>query len=48
MKALVFNTTASNTGWNQGAAKTLGKLLDHKFFYNACRHHVYALVIEAA
>ena len=30
VKALVFDTTASNTGWNQGAAKTLEKLLDHK------------------
>ena len=48
VKALVFDTTASNTGWNQGAAKTLEKLLDHKLFYNACRHHVYELVIEAA
>ena len=48
VKALVFDTTASNTGWNQDAAKTLEKLLDHKLFYNACRHHVYKLVIEAA
>ena len=48
VKALVFDTTASNTGWNQGAAKTLEKLLDHKLFYNACRHRVYELVIEAA
>ena len=40
VKALVFDTTASNTGWNQGTAKTLEKLLDHKFFCNACRHHV--------
>ena len=48
VKASVFDTTASNTGWNQGAAKTLEKLLDHKLFYNACRHHVYELVIEAA
>ena len=48
VKALVFDTTTSNTGWNQGAAKTLEKLLDHKLFYNACCHHVYELVTEAA
>ena len=47
VKALVFDTTASNTGCNQGAAKTLEKLLDHKLFYHACRHHIYELIIGA-
>ena len=28
VKTLVFDTTASNTGWNNGAAKCLEKLLD--------------------
>ena len=32
VKALVFDTTASNTGWNNGAAKCLEKLLDQKLF----------------
>ena len=40
VKALVFDTTAINTGWNNGAAKCLEKLLDQKLFYNACRHHI--------
>ena len=39
VKALVFDTTISNTGWNNIAAKCLKKLLDQKLFYNACRHH---------
>ena len=47
VKALVFDTTASNTGWNNGAAKCLEKLLDQKLFYNACRHHIYEFIIGA-
>ena len=31
----------------QGAAKILESLLGRKLFYNACRHHVYELVIGA-
>ena len=45
VKALVFDTTASNTGWNNGATKCLEKLLDQKLFYNACRHHIYEFII---
>jgi len=47
IQALVFDTTAANTGWNNGAAKILESLLGRKLFYNACRHHVYELVIGA-
>ena len=47
VKALVFDTTASNTGWNNGAAKCLEKLLDQKLLHNACRHHIYELIIGA-
>ena len=49
MKTLVFDTTASNTGWNNGAVKCLEKLLDQNLFYNAYRHHirVYELIIGA-
>ena len=47
VKALVFDITASNTGWNNGAAKCLEKLLDKKVFFNACRHHIYELIIGA-
>ena len=47
VKALAFDTTASNTGWNNVAAKSLEKLLDQKLFYNACRHYMYELIIGA-
>ena len=47
IQALVFDTTAANIGWNRGAAKILESLLGRKLFYNACRHHVYELVIGA-
>lgn len=44
--ALVFDTTASNSGWKKGAAKILEDLLGRKVFYHACRHHVYELVVK--
>ena len=47
VKALVFDTIASNIGWNNSAAKCLEKLLDQKPFYNACHHHIYKLIIGA-
>ena len=47
IQALVFDTSAANAGWNNGAAKILESLLGCKLFYNACRHHVYELVIGA-
>ncbi|KAG0714022.1 hypothetical protein GWK47_014951 [Chionoecetes opilio] len=36
--ALVFDTTASNSGVHRGAAKLLEQQLDRKVFYLACRH----------
>ena len=47
VRALVFDTTASNRGWKSGAAKILEELLGRKLFFNACRHHVYELVVGA-
>ena len=47
VKALVFDTTASDTGWNNSVTKCLEKLLDQKLFYNACRHHIYKFIIGA-
>ena len=38
MKALVFDTIASNTGWNNSAAKCLEKLLDKSFFTTRVVH----------
>ena len=48
VKAIVFDTTASNSGWKSGAAKLLENLLNRKVFYNACRHHIYELVVKVA
>ena len=45
---MVFDTTASYSGWRSGAAKILEDLVNRKLFYNACRHHVYELVVGAA
>ena len=47
LKALVFDTTSSNSGWKNGAAKLLEEQLGRKVFYHACRHHIYELVIRA-
>ena len=47
VKALVFDTTSSNSGWKNGAAKLLEEQLGRKVFYHACRHHIYDLVIRA-
>jgi len=47
VKALVFDTTSSNTGWKQGAAKLLEELMQRKVLYHACRHHVFELVLKS-
>ena len=51
VKALAFDTTASNTGWNKSATKCLEKLesFHQKLFYNAFRHHIglYEFIIGA-
>ena len=48
VRALVFDTTASITGWKNGVGKILEELSGRKLFYNACRHHVYELVVGDA
>ena len=45
--ALVFDTTASNSGIHKGAATLLEQRLEKKLFYLACRHHVLELVVGA-
>ena len=44
---LVFDTTASNSGWRCGAAKLLEELMGKKLFYHACRHHIYVSAIKS-
>jgi hypothetical protein len=43
--ALVFDTTSSNSGLHEGAAKWLEEALG-PVLYNACRHHIYELHIK--
>lgn len=45
---LVFDTTASNSGWKSGACVQLEGLLDKKVFYFACRHHIMERILCAA
>ena len=45
--ALVFDTTASNTGKHRGATVRIEKFLARPVFYLGCRHHVSELVIKA-
>ena len=42
---LVFDTTASNSGINKGAAKLIEEKLGKKVFYFACRHHITEVII---
>lgn len=45
--ALVFDTTASNSGVHKGAATLLEQRLGKKLFYLACRHHILELLVGA-
>ena len=45
--ALVFDTTASNTGVLRGAAIRLEQGLNKKLFYFGCRHHILELIMGA-
>lgn len=40
-----FDTTASNSGWMNGACVIAEKILDRKLFYFACRHHIYERIL---
>jgi hypothetical protein len=48
IKAMVFDTTPSNTGWKSGAAILLERLLGYALFYLACRHHISELHVSHA
>ena len=45
---VVFDTTASNSGINRGAAKLIEEKLDKKVFYFTCRHHISEVIIGGA
>ena len=47
--AMVFNTTATNSGHQNGACSIYeAELLQQKLLWLACRHHVPELVLKAA
>ena len=46
IRAFVFDTTASNTGWRSGAVVRLNFLLGRVVLYCACRHHVMELLAK--
>ena len=45
--ALVFDTTASNSGKDKGASVLIEKELNYKVGYFGCRHHVAELMASA-
>lgn len=48
VKALSFDTTASNTGRKGGTCALIEAMMDTNLLFLACRHHVMELVIGAA
>ena len=48
IRALVFDTTASNTGLKKGATIRLMILMEKPIFFLACRHYVSEFIVEDA
>lgn len=48
VRAMVFDTTASNTGSINGACILLERQLGRDLLYLACRHHVFELLLKTA
>ena len=46
IRAFVFDTTASNTGWHSGACVRLNFLLGRVILWLACRHHIGELLAK--
>ena len=46
--AQCFDTTAANTGWLNGAAQAIEKLLNRPTLWLPCRHHEYEIFLGAA
>jgi hypothetical protein len=45
VRALVFDTTSSNSGIHKGAAKLIEEHLGKKLLYLACRHHILEVIV---
>ena len=48
VEALVFDTTASNTGIWKGSTTRFEKMLHRSVFWLACRHHIPELFVKHA
>jgi hypothetical protein len=46
VKAMCFDTTATNTGVKQGTCLRLEQLLERSLLYFACRHHVFEILMR--
>ena len=46
IRGFVFDTTASNTGWQSGATVRLNFMLGRVILYLACRHHIMELLAK--
>lgn len=46
IQGLVFDTTASNTGWKMGACTLIEKALGREVVWIACRHHIFEVVLS--
>ncbi|XP_055838250.1 uncharacterized protein LOC129906492 [Episyrphus balteatus] len=46
VKAMCFDTTASNTGRLKGSCKILQQMLDKELLYLACRHHILEVLLR--
>jgi len=48
VRAMCFDTTASNTGRLSGACVLLERLLEISLLHFACRHHILEIVLQSA
>jgi hypothetical protein len=48
VRAMCFDTTASNTGRLSGACVLLERLLERPLLHFACRHHILEIVLQSA
>ena len=44
---MVFDATASNSGWKNGASVILEKKLNSKLFYLPYRHHIFEIILSS-
>lgn len=46
--AICFDTTSSNSGWREGSAVHLEKMMKKPLLFFACRHHIAELLLKKA